>query len=179
MTEGDRSERADDERRKNRPYRRLLTALFVIIVSVLCLLTLRGIVRTLDRLPSVDRLHQPEQVDARALAACAEDLLRLEEQTRTLAARALTEPAHAPREPWAERTRELEVERLRITARCRLSEASDDTLVNDLAQAASAVEALTRTYGLLYDRYRTEGQPRSLEAAEALSRARAALKERH
>ena len=178
MTEGDRPPPSDDERQNNRPYRRLLTALFVLIITVLCLLTFRGIVRTLDRLPSIDRLHRPDRVDKRALAACAEDLLRVEQKTRALAARALTEPPNVRLEPWAGRTHAIELDRLRIVARCRLTEPSDDPVVQDLALAATAVEALLRTYGLLYDRYRAEGRPSSREAAEAILRARRALKTR-
>lgn len=179
MAERGRLAPEEDERRKNRPYRRLLTSLFVLAAAILCALTLRGIIRTLDRLPSVDRLHQPDQVDTRALIACADDLMKLEAATRRLAARALTETnPTGPLVPWAEHTRALEIERLSVVARCRLSEPADDPAVRDLARAASALEALMRSYGLLYDRFRAEGHASHRDAVRAISSARAALKTR-
>lgn len=63
-----------------------------------------------------------------------------------------------------------------IVARCELDEPSSDPVVGDLKKAASAIEDLARSYGLLYDRHREEGRPRSKDAQEAIRRAVDALR---
>lgn len=166
-----------EEKKALRPYRRFVGLLFALTILLLSVLILRGIIRSLDRLPTAGTLARPAVVDTRALRACAEDLEKLEARTRLVGGQAL-----AHREPtnpdWAAQEQGLEVERLTIVARCHLDQPSGDPVVQDLSGAANAVERLIRTYGLLHARLVAEGHPLSKEVAEALGRANAALKAR-
>lgn len=169
------TETEGEEKKALRPYRRFVGVLFALTIVVLSVLILRGIIRSLDRLPSAESLHRPSHVDTRALRACAEDLEKLELRIRTVGAQALKEVAGPD---WSAQEQALEVERLTIVARCHLDQPTSDPAAQDLAVAAGAIERLLRTYGLLHARHVAEGQPLSKEAAEALARAISALKAR-
>ncbi|MCK6550941.1 hypothetical protein L6R52_34205 [Myxococcota bacterium] len=178
MTKRDhRAEAEAEERKQLRPYRRLVGAIFAIAVVVACVLVFRGIIRHLDRLPSLEGLDKPKVVDVRALRACAEDLDRLELRIRTLAGQAFAElPVEgAAQSPWDVHAKQLELERLSIVARCRLNEPTTDGAVADLEKAVGELEELLRSYSLLYARHKESGIPSSKEAREALRRALAAL----
>ena len=169
----------DEERRQLRPYRRFLAILLAISITGLCALILRGIVRTLDRLPSTETMQRLEVVDSRAIAACAEDLERLEARVRKAGgeALALAEPAPAP-EDFETVANTLETERLTVVARCRLDEPRGDVALEELARAAVGVEELLRAYTLLVQRHSVEVRTESREIGEALERARTSLRAR-
>lgn len=169
-----------EERRQLRPYRRVVGLIFVALLVFGAVVTLRGIIRHLDRLPSVDALYKTPTVDVRALRACAEDLEKLEARVRVVAGRAFSEPPpeEGPAPEWQTVTSELELERLSIVARCRLSEPSDDPAVKDLEDAATHVESLMRSYALQYGRHVEDGVHESRETRRALKRALNALKSR-
>lgn len=170
----------DEERRSLRPYRRFVQLLFTLAIMGLCAVILRGIVRTLDRLPSVETLDRLELVDERALRACAEDLDKLEARVRLAAGDALAAAPGGPAnvERWRATTEAIEVDRLRIVARCRLEEGSDDPVVRDLRLAGQSIESLIRSYHFLFARHQAEGVPESQSAREAVKRARDALESR-
>ena len=176
---GRRTAGLDEERRQLRPYRRFLALLLVVAIVGLCGLILRGIIRTLDRLPSAESMQRLEVVDTRALAACAEDLERLEARVRRAGADALgrAAPAEAP-DDFDTVARGLETERLKVVARCRLDEPRGDPIITELAHAAAALERLLRAYALLVQRFGAEGRPDVQELREALDRARAQLQAR-
>lgn len=165
------------ERRELRPYRRLVGGIFTVALAAMCAFILRGIIRTLDRMPSVENLVQPGAVDTRALRACAEDLDKLEARTRKEAGKAFASDGDEA-DAWEPIARALELERLQILARCHLHQASDDPVVHDLATAASGIEGQLRSYSLLYARHRGDGAPLSRETRSALERASAALRSR-
>jgi hypothetical protein len=169
-----------EERRQLRPYRRGVGGIFTIVLVVCSILVLRGIIRHLDRLPSVDALYKTPNVDVRALRACAEDLDKLEAKVRSHAGKAFSDLPEddAPVPSWQALGGELEHERLTIVARCRLHEPSEDAVVKDLEEAANHIEVLIRSYALLYARHATDGVPESREARRVLKRARSALKSR-
>lgn len=178
MTKRDqRAESEAEERKQLRPYRRLVGAIFAVAVVVACVLVMRGIIRHLDRLPSLEGLAKPKVVDVRGLRACAEDLERLEVRIRTSAGLAFTElPVDGAAEsPWDVHAKALELERLQIVARCRLNEPTTDGAVADLEKAVGELEELLRAYSLLYARHEESGIPHAKEAREALRRALAAL----
>ncbi|MBK8013217.1 MAG: hypothetical protein IPK13_17900 [Deltaproteobacteria bacterium] len=164
----------DEERRQNRPYRRLVGILFGVAILALVSLFLRGIVRTLDRLPSASVEEHHGAADVRALRACADDLEKLELQIRksasALFAQSVANEANMP--DWRTIALPFEVERLNISARCGLdADGQENPAVRDLALASSEIEALLRAYALLYDRHRDDGAKRSREARHALDRA--------
>lgn len=163
VADADGARPRDEERRRFRPYRRFLAVLVLIGSLGLSGLILRGIVNTLDRLPSAETMDRLEVVDVRALRACAEDLERLELQARKVAARALERD-----EPWAPHAEALETERLRVVARCRLDEPGSDPAINELTRAANALEGVLRTYALAFERVQTEGGPERDEMKAAL-----------
>lgn len=169
----------DEERRRNRPYRRFLGILFAIVVTAASVVVLRGIIRTLDRLPSAEGINRPKIVDVRALRACAEDLERLEGRVRRVARKALTETITEDAPDWVALSQSLEVERLTIVARCRLDEPTHDPAADALRRAATAIEDLLRTYGLLYARFLSEGVPRSIEVHSAAKEALRQLDKRN
>lgn len=173
-------ERAESaERRANRPYRRFVGGVFVLVLAVIATGVLRGIIQRLDRLPSVESFLGPERVDDRALLACAEDLGRLELRIRTTAGRSFArDPETEPRVDWPEEAAKLETERVRIVARCRLHESAGDAVVADLETASDRLEALLRSYNLLLARHEDDGERAATEARAALRRARSALDSR-
>lgn len=183
-------DREAEERHQLRPYRRLVMAIFSIVLVLICVLILRGIVRHLDRLPSVAAIAKPKVVDLRALRACAEDLERLEGRVRSAAGLVFAALPPDPRAAaagagpnvspmtWDELARPLEVERIGIVARCRLNEPSEDVAVRDLEHAAGQIEELMRSYALLYARHLEGGLPHALDARSTLERAASALKAR-
>lgn len=162
---GDNPHPRDEERRQLRPYRLFLSLLLAIAIFGLCGIILRGIINTLDRLPTAETMQRLDVVDVRALRACAEDLGRLEAHTRAEAARALG--AQSP-PPWDTLRRALEVERLTIVARCRLDEDSQDPALLELKRASTALESLLRTYTLMFERLDKEGGAARDELQEAL-----------
>ena len=165
------------EKRANRPYRRFVGVIFALTITILSILILRGIIRSIDRMPTADALSRPGHVDTRALRACAEDLEKLEAKIRLAGSTALGK-AEDTDPPWPATEQALEVERLHIVARCHLESGEDDPAVQDLATASSAIERLIRNYGLLHARHLSEGMSISAEAKEALLRANTALKSR-
>lgn len=176
--EDDRPEAAA-ERRANRPYRRVVGLLFAALLLVVAFGVLRGVIQRLDRLPSVESFTPPDRVDDRALRACAEDLDRLEARIRTTAGRSFARDPRAPETPdWQEESEQLETERLRIVARCRLHESGTDAVVTDLTTAADQLETMLRSYNLLFDRHAADGEKASMEVRAALERALAALRSR-
>ncbi|MBI2378375.1 MAG: hypothetical protein HYV07_30530 [Deltaproteobacteria bacterium] len=160
------------ESEQNRPYRRVVALVFTLSVAAICGLIFRGIVRHLDRMPAHER---PGTVDTRALKACAEDLLRLEESVRKLAGRAFSEPNAA--EPILDQFGELEEERSRIVARCTLDQPNDPASL-ELERASSKIEDSARSYRLLFHRHHDDGQAASREARAAIERARSILSKR-
>ncbi len=171
-------ETREEERRQLRPYRRFVRIVFFLAMGLLCVLVLRGIIRSLDRMPSADGMRPNGPVDDRALRACAEDLEKLERHLRTSAAEILGRDPEVPGEGWTAFARGFEMERLTIVARCNLDNGSDDPAVHDLQIAASAIEDLGRSYALMYERHKENGLPRSREAIEALRRVNETLKNR-
>jgi hypothetical protein len=170
--------RREDERRELRPYRRFVRIVFFVLMIILCTAVLRGIIRSLDRLPSPSGVRPDGPVDVRALRACAEDLERLERRVRIGAAELLASEPEVEAEPWQSFAQSLEMERFTIVARCNLDGSSDDPVVRELRSAASAIEDVVRSYALLYERHRENGLPRSRDAAKALERANSALRTR-
>ena len=168
------SDAIDDERRQNRPYRRLVAVLFGIAILALVSLFMRGIVRTLDRLPSASVEAHNGAVDVRALRACADDLEKLEFHIRRSASALFAQsiPNETNMPDWRTIALPFEVERLNISARCGLEgDGQEIPAVRDLAIASSEIEALLRAYALLYDRHREDGAKRSREARHAIDRA--------
>lgn len=159
----DNTPRSEDERRRFRPYRRFLAVLVLTGALGLSGLILRGIINTLDRLPSAHELDRLEVVDVRALRACAEDLEKLEAKARRAAARTLERS-----EPWVPTVDALELERLKIVARCRLDEPRGDPATTELNRAATALENVLRAYTLMFERLRAEGEPEREEMKAAL-----------
>lgn len=169
-----------EEKKQLRPYRWLVGVIFGLAIAVVAVFVLRGIIRRLDRLPSVDALFKPNVVDVRAMRACSEDLDKLEARVRLLAGRAFSElPPEGQKIPdWQVLSADVELERLSIVARCRLHEPSSDPVVKDLEDAANHLEALMRSYALLYGRHEDDGVTHSIDAKRALQRANTALKSR-
>lgn len=167
----------DPEHAANRPYRRLVGAIFAIAVVALCGGLIRGVVRALDRMPSAATLERPQIVDTRALRACADDLERLELKIRQSAAKAFGE-APAPDDGWSTARDAHELERITIVARCRLDEPTEDPAVHDLERAAESLEGLLRAYNLLHARHVDDGMMQSAATRAALERAAHALKSR-
>jgi hypothetical protein len=165
----------EEEKRQLRPYRRFVRIVFFVFLSVLCFVVLRGIIRSLDRMPT-SGVRPNGPVDDRALRACVEDLERLERRLRTAAGELLA--GDSSTESWQTFVQPYELDRLGIVARCNLDADSDDPVVRDLKVAASAVEDLARSYALAYDRHKENGLPRSKDVASALQRANDALKAR-
>ncbi len=171
--------RREEEGRALRPYRRFVRILFALAIVGFCAIILRGIIRTLDRLPSVERLDRPERVDERALRACAEDLERLEARVRRSGGEALARAdSKVGAEQWKVTADAIEVDRLRIVARCHLEEASADTAASELANAARSMESLIRSYHFLHARHVAEGLPESEAARASIRRALETLDER-
>lgn len=168
------------EKRELRPYRRLVVAIFAAVILAAGVFVLRGIVRHLDRLPTVDKLEKPSVVDVRGLRACAEDLDRLETRVREGAGKMLASLSRDQERMTAARelTEELSLELLRIVARCRLHEVSSDPVVADLEAAANELELMIRAFAVLYDRHAEDVLPHSVEARRTLERATAQLRER-
>jgi len=162
---GDNPPHPDEERRQLRPYRLFLVVMLAIAIIGLCGMILRGIINTLDRLPSAETMQRLEVVDVRALRACSEDLGRLEARTRRDAARALSEQDAIS---WNTLQHSLEVERLTIVARCRLDEPQGDPAVLELARASTAMENLLRSYTLFFERLHKEGGAARDELHDAL-----------
>lgn len=174
----EQEETREEERRELRPYRRFVRIVFFIFLIILCGGVLRGIIRSLDRMPSASGVRPDGPVDVRALRACAEDLERLERRLRLGAGELLVRDPEIPMESWQSFAQAFELERATIVARCNLDSGSDDPVVRDLKSAASAIEDLARNYGLLYERHEENGIGHSKDALEALRRANEALKTR-
>ncbi|MBI4814879.1 MAG: hypothetical protein HY791_01395 [Deltaproteobacteria bacterium] len=165
------------EHEQNRPYRRAVALLFTASLVGICGLVLRGIIAQLDRMPAIER---PGTVDTRALRACADDLLRLEESARKLAGRTYSEAGDMAEaaDSWVNKISALETERASIVGRCALDRATDDVAVRELERAAGHVEDLMRSYRLTLSRHFEDGRGSSREARKAVERARASLSAR-
>jgi hypothetical protein len=177
LKEGSRPEIETEEKKRLRPYRRLVGVLFAVAIVVGAVVILRGIIRHLDRMPSADTLQKPQLVDVRALRACAEDLKLLEAKIREAAATALsTTPAENQIPPtWESLSRPFVLDRISIEARCRLNEKGTDPVVQDLDTAASEIDAVLSSYQLLYSRNLEAMVPHAQNAQAALKRALDAL----
>ncbi len=169
-----------EDRRQYRPYRRFVAGIFGVCTVLLCGVILVGIINSLDRLPSVHGLRSPEVVDTRALRACSDDLAKLKKLVQKGAGRLFSggQAAMDPLQEWKSFADPIELERLKIVARCKLHDSGDDPAANSLLQAATALESLLRAYALAHARYREGGLPRALETEKALKKADALLKER-
>lgn len=163
----------DEEKKSLRPYRRFVRVLFFLAIAAFCAILLRGIVNTLDRLPTAETLDRPERVDDRALKACAIDLGKLEARVRAGGAEALGAPStlEAPDKAWKTAADAIELERLKIVARCHLQDDLDDPAARELADAAQRIENLIRSYHFLHARHLKDGAEESREAKRALERA--------
>jgi hypothetical protein len=172
--------RDEHERRALRPYRWFVVLLFALAIATLCGFILRGIIRTLDRLPSSAGLHRPEEVDVRALRACAEDLERLEARIRRAGGEAVSGafPEEQAALDWRRTADALELERLTIVARCHLEEPGADPAQRELSFAAAKIEALLSGYGLLRARFEAETGLDARDARRALDRGQLDLRGR-
>lgn len=173
-----RADAREEERKKNRPYRRFVRVVFFVAAAVMAGLILRGIIRSLDRMPSPTGARPSGPLDVRALRACAEDLGKLEQRLRTAAGELLSRNPSETTESWQTFVQPIELERMSIVARCNLDEPTNDPAVEDLKIAAGALEDLARSYALLYERHKEEGLKRARDAQNALDRAHRTLKAR-
>lgn len=169
---GDKAQHRDEERRQLRPYRVFLALLIIVGLTALCGMVLRGIVNTLDRLPSTATMQRLDEVDVRALGACADDLVKLELRVRERVAETVASESDRP---WEQSRQAFELERLQVVARCRLDEPGTDPATQELARAATAVESLVRTYTLLFERLNNERTAQDLEFKDALRSVRRLL----
>ena len=164
------------ERGENyRPYRRFMIVLFTVLVFGICGVIIRGITRTLDRLPQAEHMLSSRPLDGRALRACAEDLRKLETKIRISASQQLGR-APADEVRWEKVAAQLELERVTLVGRCGLHEGSDDPARAALASAAEALEELLRVYGFLEHRFDEAARPASARALEALGEAETRLR---
>ncbi len=159
---------ARTEERQYKPYRRFLVVVFALLVCGLCGMIIRGITRTLDRLPQAEHMATSAPLDARALKACAEDLRRLESKVRTTAGRRFT-VVNGPK--FGAEANALELERLKLVGRCGLQNPQGDAAREALARAAEGIETLLRVYALLDSRFADEGYTASSNVKEALQQA--------
>ncbi len=159
---GDKALHHDEERKQLRPYRVFLALLIIICLTALCGMVLRGIVNTLDRLPSTATMQRLDEVDVRALRACADDLGKLEGRIRERAGDTVVGEADLS---WEQSRQAFELERLQIVARCRLDEPGADPAVQELARAATALENVTRTYTLLFERLNNQQSGHEFQSA--------------
>jgi len=169
------SKAREQERQQLRPYRRLVTALFTIGVMGLCGFMGRGIIHHLDRMPSADQFTQPSAIGHRALQACAEDLSRLERQTRGSLSNLFKHNRRTPHESvW----QKLEHDRLRIIARCKLNHEWNPPLpaVSSLKTAADNIQSQIRSFHLLYSKYQRESAEYSTQSKHSIREATELLK---
>ena len=169
---------SDEDRRQYRPYRRFVRIVFFLAVGVMTALILRGIIRSLDRMPTPADVRPTGPVDIRALRACAEDLEKLEARLRSAAGKLLARSPSGKVESWHTFIQPFELDRLSVVARCKLDEPSSDPAVADLSAASSAIEELARSYSLIYEQHKKDGWEQSRESTEALLRANKRLKQR-
>lgn len=167
----------EEDRRQFRPYRRLVQVVFAVAIIVLCSFVIRGIVRHLDRMPSVEEFQRAELIDGRALRACADDLEKLEATIRLTAGRRISQLA-APTRTAGDAWEDLERQRLTIIARCRLDDPGDDPVGRHLQTAADDVELLIRAFALLEERHSKANRGYSTEALQSLERAREIINSR-
>jgi hypothetical protein len=172
-SEPSQSIRRKSEQQQLRPYRRLVTTVFVLGVIALFAFVGRGIIGHLDRMPSVDQFAQPDFVDHRALKACAEDLNKLERLVRKEAAILFTSIGPTPHEPvW----QSLKKDRLKIIARCMLNEDGTHPAHHSLQVAAENIESQIRSFYLLYEKHQIESAEYSSQSREAIREALEHLK---
>lgn len=149
-----------------RPYRRLVRILFFIAVILGVGLIFRGVIFNLDQMPT-SGLPKASTVNKNTLRLCANQLQDLERRIRAQAALALTAPPPA-KSRWAEQVEGFEKRRLRIIARCRLDEASEDPVRLRLKEGAQTLSAELRAYTRLEQRFQEEVLPRMTELEEQL-----------
>jgi len=164
-----------DERRKLRPYRLLVRIVFWVALLAFITFVLRGIIRHLDRMPSVDQYDRLASVDTRALRACGDDLGRMITDLHRLRARLATDP---DADEDVERWEELEARRLAIVARCHLDQPGSDPAEIELAAAADTIEKLIGLTAVHEARFQKEVAPYAEEAAAELERSAAILRSR-
>lgn len=169
-------ERQNEERRQLRPYRRFVLAVFGLTFVAMMGFMLRGIIRHLDRMPSIESFERLDTVDSRALRACAEDLLKLEIQIRTVAGTRLAAVDNPV--PAEQIWENFERDRLTIVARCQLDDGRDDSAAQEVASGADALELLIRGFALLEERHTKEVRPHSDDARSRLERGGSIAKER-
>ena len=160
------------EQQQLRPYRYIVGAFLAVIFAVLITFLVNGIVKHLDRLPSVDQYRQLQTVDSRALKACALDLKQLELQIRNQAGKILSQPkAGAHEQVW----QSFEEQRLKIVARCKLNQESSDPAHISLAKSAELVESELRSFHLLLAKFNRESKEYASEFQAELRRFEALL----
>jgi hypothetical protein len=143
----------------------LVGVLLALVFFSLCAFVLNGIVRHLDRLPSVEQFSQPKFVDHRALKACALDIKKLEKRIRDQAAKLFTNDAIDPHEStW----QSLEERRLEIVARCKLNRSGTHPAHASLLTAIENIESQIRAFHLLYDKHQRESVEYSMQAQRAV-----------
>lgn len=171
------------EERALRPYRRFVAFFFVALVTAVTGLTLRGIIRHLDRLPSRPDAASAVVLDARALRACTDDLELLERATRQEAGRALARSVNAQEamdlvDAWRRRLAD-------IKHRCRLDDSSGTAsgataaaaaAHQSLVRSAELIDDLVRELGLLLERHVATTGPTARAAQQSLRQALRALK---
>ena len=157
----------NSEQQQLRPYRYIVGAFLAVIFAVLIIFLVNGIVKHLDRLPSVEQYRQLQTVDGRALKACALDLKQLELKIRTQAGKILSQSKADPHEQiW----QSFEEQRLKIVARCKLNQESSDLAHISLAKSAELVESELRSFHLLLAKFNRESQEYSAEFQAEIQR---------
>ncbi|MEE2901865.1 MAG: hypothetical protein VYC39_06020 [Myxococcota bacterium] len=161
------------EQQQLRPYRYVVGVFLAIIFAILMTFLVNGIVRHLDRLPSVEQYRQLQTVDSRALKACGLDLQQLEINIRNQAGKILSQPkAGAHEEVW----QSFEEKRLKIVARCKLNQESLDPAHVSLAKSAELVESELRSFHLLLAKFNRESKEYASEFQAEILRFDALLK---
>ena len=143
--------KSQTEQQQLRPYRYAVAAILTLAFCALLGFVLNGIVRHLDRMPSVEQFTQPTSVDKRALKACAADLDKLEKKVRKEAAQLFQSISHDAHES---RWQALETSRLEIIARCKLNKPGSHLAHASLVLATEHIESQLRAFNLLYAKFR-------------------------
>ena len=163
-----------NEQQQLRPYRFVVAGFLTINFCLLLGFVLNGIVKHLDRMPSVDQFAQPQSVDNRALKACTIDLQKLEVRIRKEAARLFESPNPVTGEPiW----QNLEKARLEIMARCKLTTPDSHPAHASLVNATEQIESQIRAFNLLYAKHLKESSDYSGVAQKELEEALKAIKQ--
>lgn len=161
------------EQQQLRPYRYVVAAILALAFFCLVGFVVNGIVKHLDRLPSVDQFTEPKSVDKRALIACATDLKKLDSRIRKEAAKLFQSELRDPHEAlW----QALEKSRLEIIARCKLNKPGSHAAHASLVAATEHIESQLRAFHLLYSKHLRESGDYSSQAQEEIQKALQTLK---